>query len=70
MRTVDLKPASKPPFNRDSQDGENRDFELFMEKARLEEEKREKAVLRAAKEMEKRRRNSNMDPWASKLGKF
>lgn len=67
ITSVDVKHA--PAANAQEQAEENHDFELFMQKARQEEEKRQKAALQAAKELERRRMNSSMDPWASKLGK-
>lgn len=65
VTTVDIKPA----FNTPVEGEENHDFELFMQKAKQAEEKREKAALKVARDMEMRRRNSSMDPWAGKLGK-
>jgi len=46
---------------------ECRDYEEFLEKARKEEERKEKALLRAMQEAERRRRDANMDPWTRRL---
>jgi len=43
------------------------DYETFLENARKEAEKKEKAILKMAKEAERRRREFNMDPWASRI---
>jgi len=51
-------------------DGENHDYELFLEKARREEEKKERSLLRAMQEAERKRRTGNMDPWAARMGKI
>jgi len=61
----DKKEAQEVISTMDSQ--ESRDYEIFLEKARKEEEKKEKALLKAAKEAEKRRRDCNMDPWTRRL---
>jgi len=42
------------------------DYEAFLEGAKKEAEKKEKAMLKSAKDAEQRRREFNMDPWASK----
>ena len=42
------------------------DYEVFLENARKEVELKEKAILKLAKEAEKRRMEFNMDPWASR----
>lgn len=50
---------------------ESRDYEEFLEKARLEEEReeeRKKEALRIAiKDADRRRRNAGMDPWSRRL---
>jgi hypothetical protein len=43
------------------------DYETFLENAKEEAEKKEKAALRMAKEAERRRREFNMDSWASRV---
>lgn len=52
------------------EDDEGRDYRLFLEKARLEEKKKQDAVLKAIEEADRRRRTMNMDPWARKMNKF
>ena len=73
VTTVDLSATTTTPQTKSELqrlDEENRDFELFLQKARMDEEMREKAAKKLAKEMEKRRKNSSMDPWAAKMGKI
>lgn len=43
------------------------DYQTFLENAKKEAEAKEKAVLKMAKEAERRRREFNMDPWASRF---
>lgn len=43
------------------------DYELFLEKARQDAEAKDRATVRMAKEAERRRREFNMDPWASRI---
>lgn len=43
------------------------DYETFLENAKKEAGVKEKAVLKMAKEAERRRREFNMDPWASRF---
>jgi hypothetical protein len=42
------------------------DYEVFLENAKREAERKEKAILRLAQEAERRRREFNMDPWANR----
>jgi hypothetical protein len=44
-------------------DEEAHDYELFLEKARKQEEEREKARLEEVKEAQRRRAEASMDPW-------
>ena len=43
------------------------DYETFLKSAKKEAEKKEKQLLRMAKEAERRRREFNMDSWASRV---
>ena len=43
------------------------DYETFLKNAKKEAEKKEKARLKMAKEAERRRREFNMDSWASRV---
>jgi len=43
------------------------DYEAFLENAKQEAEAKEKDLLKMAKEAERRRREFNMDPWASRI---
>jgi len=45
---------------------ESRDYEMFLENARKEEERKKKAFERLVKEAERKRKNCNMDPWVNK----
>lgn len=45
----------------------SKDYEEFLEKARLEAELKDKAMLAMAKEAERRRKEFNMDPWTSRI---
>lgn len=47
---------------------ECRDYEVFLENARKEEEKKEKALEKAIRDADKRRRMMDMDPWAKRAG--
>jgi hypothetical protein len=48
-------------------DEEVHDYELFLERARTEEEKREKARQREIKDAQRRRQEVGMDPWARRI---
>lgn len=43
------------------------DYELFLERARTEEEKREKARREEIKEAQKQRVEASMDPWTRRM---
>ena len=45
----------------------SKEFEEFLEKARLEAALKDKAMLEMAKEAERRRKEFNMDPWTSRI---
>jgi len=45
---------------------ESQDYEIFLENARKEEERKKKAFERLVKEAERKRKNCNMDPWVNK----
>jgi hypothetical protein len=45
----------------------SKDYENFLEKAKLVAELKEKEMLKMAKEAERRRREFNMDPWTSRI---
>ena len=51
-----------PAFTREK----SHDYEVFLENARNEAKLKEKEMLKAAKEAERRRKEFNMDPWASR----
>jgi hypothetical protein len=44
----------------------SKDYEAFLENAKREAELKDREMLRMAKEAERRRREFNMDPWASR----
>lgn len=48
-------------------DEESRDFQLFLEKTKLEEERRKRAKVNAAMEAERRKKACNMSPWAGRM---
>jgi hypothetical protein len=43
------------------------DYELFLKRARTEEEKREKAQQEEIKEAQRRRAELSMDPWTRRM---
>jgi hypothetical protein len=61
-RETDAKSATQVLMRESSTD-----YELFLEKARKEAENKDKAVLKLAKEAERRRKEFNLDPWASRI---
>jgi hypothetical protein len=50
-----------------NENNEARDYELFLEKAKKDEEKAEKAKLREIREAERRRKEFNLSPWAGRM---
>lgn len=48
-------------------DEEAHDYELFLEKAKKQEQEREKARREEIKEAQRRREEANMDPWTRRM---
>lgn len=61
-RADESKKSPEPLITRET----SQDYEAFLENAKKEAEAKERAMLKLAKEAERRRKEFNMDPWASR----